>query len=115
MFIGAVENAPLTSDPLEAKAKVDLARLAGFDTLRVSMFWKRGNGSVIPAPDVVRLQNAAQAAQLDGMRLIVSVSNYNSRDTPLTYLASSTSPSTASRSRAPRRTSPTSSSATSRT
>src|SRR5436190_13754013 len=87
MFIGAVENAPLTSDPIEAKAKVDLARLAGFDTLRVSMFWKRGNGSVIPPPDLVRLQNAAQAAQLDGMRLIVSVSNYNSRDTPLTYLS----------------------------
>jgi hypothetical protein len=87
MFIGAVENAPLTADPFEAKAKVDLARLAGFDTLRVSMFWKRGNGSVIPAPDLIRLQNAAQAAQLDGMRLIVSVSNYNSRDTPLTYLS----------------------------
>src|SRR5262245_21084551 len=87
MFIGAVENAPLVDDPAVAKAKVDLARLAGFDTLRVSMFWRRGNGSVIPAPDLVRLQNAAQAAQLDGMRLIVSVSNYNSADTPLSYLA----------------------------
>src|SRR5438552_330827 len=87
MFIGAVENAPLVADPMEAKAKVDLARLAGFDTLRVSLFWERGRGSVIPAPDLVRLQNAADAAQLDGMRLIVSVSNYNSRYTPLNYLS----------------------------
>jgi hypothetical protein len=87
MFIGAVENAPLVDDPAEAKMKVDLAKLAGFNTLRVGMFWFRGNGSVIPAPDLVRLQNAAQAAQLDGMRLIISVSNYNSADTPLTYLS----------------------------
>jgi hypothetical protein len=86
MFVGAVENAPLVDDPAEAKAKVDLARLAGFNTLRITMFWHPGNGSVIPPPDLVRLQNAAQAAQLDGMRLIVSVSNFNSRDTPLTYL-----------------------------
>src|SRR5262245_18223747 len=87
MFMCAVEIARLVDDPIEAKAKVDLARLAGFDTLRVSMFWKRGNGSVIPAPDLVRLHNAAQAAQLDGMRLIVSVSNFNSADTLLTYLS----------------------------
>jgi hypothetical protein len=83
MFIGAVENAPLVTDPLEAKAKVDLAKLAGFGTLRISIFWARGRASTIPAPDLLRLQNAAAAAQLDGMRLVVSVSNFDSRDTPL--------------------------------
>src|SRR5436190_24234776 len=55
MFAGAVENAPLTPDPVRAKAEVDLARLAGFDALRVSMFWKRGKGSVILAPVLLRL------------------------------------------------------------
>jgi hypothetical protein len=87
MFVGAVENAPLVPDPVEAKAKVDLAKLAGFDALRIGIFWHRGNGSVIPAPDLIRLKNAAAAAQLDGMRLIISVSNYDSRDTPISYLS----------------------------
>jgi hypothetical protein len=84
MFVGAVENAPLVATATEAKAKVDLAKLAGFDTLRVAVFWARGRGSVIPEPDLLRLENAAVAAQLSGMRLIVSVSNFNSRDTPVT-------------------------------
>jgi hypothetical protein len=84
MFFGAVENAPLDMDAATAKADVDLAKLAGFDTLRVSLFWGRGRASIVPAGDLVRVQNAATAAQLDGLRLIVSVSNYGSRDTPNT-------------------------------
>jgi hypothetical protein len=84
MFVGAVENAPLAPTLAEAKAKVDLARLAGFDTLRVGAFWGRGRASIVPKEDLVRLQNAATAAQLDGMRLIVSVSNDNSKNTPNT-------------------------------
>jgi hypothetical protein len=84
LFIGAVENAPLQPDPVVAKAKVDLARLAGFDALRVSMFWAPGRASIIPQNDLLVLQNAANASQLDGIRLIVSVSNYGSRTTPNT-------------------------------
>ncbi len=84
MFVGAVENAPLVADAGSAKAQVDLANLAGFDTLRVGTYWARGRASIIPAPDLLRLQNAAMAAQLDGMRLIVSVSNFDARETPNT-------------------------------
>jgi len=36
MFFGAVENAPLTQDPVAAQAKVDLAQLAGFSALRIT-------------------------------------------------------------------------------
>src|SRR5579872_574639 len=87
MFFGAGENAPLVPVLADAKAQVDLAKLAGFDTLRVSMFWGNGRASVIPAGDKLRLENAATAAQLDGLRLIVSVSNYDNRDTPLSAVS----------------------------
>jgi hypothetical protein len=84
MFVGAVENAPMTTDLPTAKAKMDLARLAGFDTLRLAAFWAPGRASLIPDWDRVALQNAAIAAQLSGIRLIVSVSNRNSKTTPNT-------------------------------
>ena len=84
MFIGAVENAPLQPDPVAAQAKVDLARLAGFDALRLTEFWGPGRASILPATDLQMLKNAAAAAQLDGIRLILSVSNYNSLTTPRT-------------------------------
>src|SRR5690242_15407099 len=84
MFVGAVENAPLQTNMVTAKAKVDLAKLAGFDALRIVVFWGPGRASVVPEWDLQVLKNAAAAAQLDGIRLIVSVSNYNSRTTPRT-------------------------------
>ena len=87
MFIGAVENAPLQPDPVAAQAKVDLARLAGFDALRLTEFWGPGRASILPYTDLQMLKNAANAAQLDGIRLILSVSNYGSRTTPLTEAA----------------------------
>jgi len=84
MFVGAVEIAPLQTNMVTAKAKVDLAKLAGFDALRIVVFWGPGRASVVPEWDLQVLKNAAAAAQLDGIRLIVSVSNYNSRTTPRT-------------------------------
>jgi hypothetical protein len=84
MFVGAVENAPLTPDLPTAKAKMDLARLAGLDTLRLAAFWAPGRASVMPAWDKAALSNAATAAQLNGIRLVTSVSNLNSRTTPNT-------------------------------
>jgi hypothetical protein len=84
MFVGAVENAPLQTNLVAAKAKVDLAQLAGFDALRIVVFWGPGRASEVPEWDLAVLKNAATAAQLDGIRLIVSVSNYDSRTTPRT-------------------------------
>lgn len=84
LLVGAVENAPMQPDLLTAKAKVDLARLAGFDTLRLAVFWAPGRASVMPEWDRVTLENAAAASQLAGIRLMVSVSNLNGRTTPNT-------------------------------
>src|SRR5258706_657827 len=84
LYIGAVENAPLQADLVSAKAKVDLARLAGFDTLRLAIFWAPGRASVMPEWDKLTLENAAAAAQLSGIRLMVSVSNLNGNTTPNT-------------------------------
>ncbi len=84
MFFGAVENAPLTLDPVAAQAKVDLAHLAGFSALRITEFWAPGRASILPGTDLRALQNVANAAQLDGIRLIISVSNFDSRTTPRT-------------------------------
>jgi hypothetical protein len=84
MFIGAVENAPLQTSLVAAKAKMDLAMFAGFDAVRVAAFWAPGRASVLPEWDRVVLQNAAAAAQLSGIRLIVGVSNRNRLTTPNT-------------------------------
>jgi hypothetical protein len=84
LYIGAVENAPLQADLVTAKTKVDLARLAGFDTLRLAIFWAPGRASVMPEWDKVTLENAAAASQLSGIRLMVSVSNLNGKTTPNT-------------------------------
>jgi hypothetical protein len=84
LYVGAVENAPLSPDLVTAKAKVDLARLAGFDTLRLAVFWAPGRASVMPEWDRVTLENAAAAANLYGIRLMVSVSNLNGSTTPNT-------------------------------
>jgi hypothetical protein len=84
MFMGAVENASLQTSLVAAKAKMDLAAFAGFDTVRVAAFWAPGRASIIPEWDKVTLQNAAAAAQLTGIRLIVGVSNRNRLTTPNT-------------------------------
>jgi hypothetical protein len=84
LYVGAVENAPLQADLVGAKAKVDLARLAGFDTLRLAIFWAPGRASVMPEWDKQTLENAAAASQLSGVRLMVSVSNLDSRTAPNT-------------------------------
>ncbi len=84
MFMGAVENAPLQTSLVAAKAKMDLAEFAGFDAVRVAAFWAPGRASIIPEWDKVTLQNAAAAAQLTGIRLIVGVSNRNRLTSPNT-------------------------------
>ena len=48
MYVGAVENAPLTPDLVTAKSKMELAKLAGFDALRIAMFWAPGRASIVP-------------------------------------------------------------------
>jgi hypothetical protein len=84
LYIGAVENAPLQTSLVAAKAKMDLAMFAGFDAVRIAAFWAPGRASILPEWDRVTLQNAAAAAQLTGIRMIVGVSNRNRLTTPNT-------------------------------
>ena len=64
--------------PLGADAKMSLASLAGFDTIRITSIWSPGRPEV-GGDRAGGLQTAADAARLNGIRLIVSVYPYGRR------------------------------------
>jgi hypothetical protein len=83
MLVGAAEDEVRGSTLTEAKAKLDLLRLAGLSAVRVTSIWDPAK----PQPtsgEVSTLRNVAAAAKLDGMQVFVSVYNFGSRTTPLT-------------------------------
>jgi hypothetical protein len=83
MFVGATEdNVRSLSGPV-AKSKMDMAALAGLDTVRMSILWQPGEQRV-GGDDEIVLRNASAAAQLDGVRLIVSIYPRDWRSVPLT-------------------------------
>jgi hypothetical protein len=83
MLIGAAEDTVKADTLSAAKARLDLLRLAGLDTVRVTSIWNPDSPN--PSPDeLLRLRNLSQAAALDGMKVFVSVYNFGSRTTPLT-------------------------------
>jgi hypothetical protein len=86
LMVGAAEDAAKQGDPVAAYAKMSLARLAGFDTIRMTSVWWPGQ-SEVAGGELAGLQNAAEAAALLGIRLIVSVYPSGSRVTPLTPTA----------------------------
>jgi hypothetical protein len=86
MFVGATEDNVRSLDPLVAKSKMDLAALAGLDTVRMSVTWQPGEQRVAGDDEIV-LRNASAAAQLDGVRLIVSIYPRDWRSVPLTSRA----------------------------
>src|SRR6516162_5214001 len=63
VMVGAAEDASETSDPGLAKAKMDLAVLAGFNTIRVTALWTPGK-TWVSGWDEEALLNAATAAEL---------------------------------------------------
>jgi len=83
MFVGATEDNVRSLSPLVAKSKMDMAALAGFDAVRMSIFWQPGEQRV-GGDDEIVLRNASTAAQLDGVRLIVSIYPTDWRSVPLT-------------------------------
>lgn len=83
MYIGAVEDAAKQLDLVGAKAKMDLARLAGFGAVRITAIWEPGQTQPRPG-DLAMLENAVTAASLNGIRVIVAVYHRGSRTTPLT-------------------------------
>jgi hypothetical protein len=86
LLVGAAEDASKQPDPVVAKAKMDLAKLAGLDTIRVTAIWTPLKRHV-SGYDLLTLKNAALAAQLDGIRLIIAVYPAGSSVTPMTRFA----------------------------
>src|SRR5919204_871458 len=86
MQIGAAEDEGRNGDPAVALAKMDLAKAAGFNAIRVSAIWAPGQ-SAVPADQLQALRAASAAAAFDGITIWASVMPYGSKTTPLTPLA----------------------------
>jgi hypothetical protein len=82
MYFGAAEDHAKSVDPVVAKTKMDLARLAGFDAVRLTAIWRPGE-TELHGSERAELENAVAAANLLGIRVVVSVYHYGSRTTPL--------------------------------
>src|SRR5690242_15133285 len=83
MLVGAAEDAGKRGDLVSAKAQMDLAKLAGFDVIRETTIWTPGQTA--PGPnELQQLKNSADAAQLDGIRIILSVYQWGAKTTPVT-------------------------------
>lgn len=76
--VGVVEDAAIWQDPV---AEVALAKLAGFDSIRMTAQWSSGV-TVLPPGQVTRLQSAAIAASMGGLNPIVSIYNAGGTSTP---------------------------------
>jgi hypothetical protein len=86
LMVGAAEDAAREGGPLGADAKMSLASLAGFDTIRITSIWSPGELEV-GGTELLCLQTAIGAAQLHGIRVIVSVYPYGGRTAPVTAAA----------------------------
>ena len=83
MYIGAAEDSAKSTDLVAATAKMDLALLAGYDALRLTAIWAPGRTEP-ETEELAKLDNAVGAAQLKGIRVVLSVYHRNSRTTPVT-------------------------------
>jgi hypothetical protein len=81
LMVGAAEDAAKEGGALTADAKMSLARLAGFDTIRLTSIWHPGQ-KAIGGGELSTLQAVADAASLNGIRLIVSVYPFGSKTVP---------------------------------
>ena len=86
MHLGAAEDHAKVTDLVTAKAKMDLARLVGFDTIRMTAIWRPGR-TAIEGDDLHRLATAAAAANLTGIKVILSVYHQGAKTTPVTPTA----------------------------
>jgi hypothetical protein len=83
MLFGAAEDLAKQPTIADAKGKLDLLRLAGFDSVRVTSIWDPGEEAP-PANELTQLRSLTGAAALTGMRVFVAVYHFGSRTTPLT-------------------------------
>jgi hypothetical protein len=76
--VGAVEDAAIWQDP---GGEMDLAKLAGFDSIRMTAQWTAGQ-TLLPPGQVSRLQRATLFASMRGLNPIVSIYNPGGSSTP---------------------------------
>jgi hypothetical protein len=76
--VGVVEDSAIWNDPA---LHMDLAKLAGFDSVRLTAQWTNGITS-LPPGQIERLQRAALLASMRGIIPIVSIYNVDGKSTP---------------------------------
>jgi hypothetical protein len=86
MYMGAAEDEGRNADPQVAMAKMQLAKAAGFDTIRVTANWSPGQ-TAVPADQLQALQSIAAAGMFLDIRIVATVMPFGSRVTPLTAAA----------------------------
>ncbi len=86
MYMGAAEDEGRNADPQVAMAKMELAKAAGFDTIRITANWSPGL-SAVPAGQLQALQSIAAAGIFLNIRVVATVMPFGSRATPLTAAA----------------------------
>ena len=82
LTIGASESASVVPDTVLAKARMDLAVLAGFTQIEVRAGWAPGKTEPT-AEELASFQASALAAQLDAVRLVIAVDTGGSFQTPV--------------------------------
>jgi hypothetical protein len=86
MYMGAAEDEGRNSDPAVATAKMELAKAAGFDTIRITAVWSPGE-SAVSRDELQGVQAIASAGVFLGIRVVATVMPFGSRATPLTATA----------------------------
>jgi hypothetical protein len=86
MYMGAAEDEGRNADPAVAMAKMELAKAAGFDTIRITAIWAPGQ-STVPKDQLAAIQSIAAAGDFLGIRIVTTVMPFGSRTTPLTAVA----------------------------
>jgi hypothetical protein len=86
MFMGAAEDEGRNADPAVAMAKMELAKAAGFDTIRITAIWAPGQ-SAVPAGQLQALQSIAAAGVFLNVRIVATIMPFGSKTTPLTATA----------------------------
>ena len=86
MFMGAAEDEARNADPAVAMAKMQLAKAAGFDTIRITAIWEPGQ-STVPLGQLQALRAVAAAGDFLGIRIVTTIMPFGSRTTPLTATA----------------------------
>jgi hypothetical protein len=86
MFMGAAEDEGRNADPQVSMTKMELAKAAGFDTIRITANWTTGENAV-PPDQLHALQSIAAAGIFLDIRVVATVMPIGSRATPLTATA----------------------------